>query len=381
MSAADRVATLGGGPIGLACALLLADKGIASVVIDARSLAEAANDARLLALSRGSWDTLRALLPRLPRHAAIRDVFVSSAGEFGSTHLASSECGGADLGATVLYRDLLEALAQAASMQPLIDVRRPCRALRIEQMPDRVRLVLQDADAIEAALAVRAEGLMPDDRAPASATEQWALVADVRMRGPAAASAFERFAREGPLALLPTPTQLGDNTARTLALVWCMPGLQAERRLQLADAACLAELRQVVGAIGIPEAIGPRSRFALVQQRRARTTEHRVVTLGNAAQTLHPVAGQGFNLGLRDCIALADSVAAAKDVATALASYAARRRIDRIAISELTRWLPEVFATRFTPAAIARGAGLLALDQSRVLRHALANILMFGIRA
>lgn len=382
MNGSVPIAILGGGPIGLACALLLGERRIASIVVDARALDEARRDTRLLALSRGTWQVLRPLLgERMPAHAAIRDVYVSSAGEFGSTHLSAADFDGADLGATALYGDLLDALARAAAAQPLIEVRRPCRALQVEQTPHAVRIALDDASAIDAPLAVHADGSAP----PAdSAPSQWALISNVRMHGPAAGSAYERFTRAGPLALLPTPAQIaaGDASARTLALVWCMSEAESARRLALADAALRGELQQAIGPrIGRVDSIGPRQRYALAQALRDPVRTHRVVALGNAAQTLHPVAGQGFNLGLRDCVVLADALAAHGDALAALADYAARRRVDRAAIASLTRWLPRIFATRFGAIASARAAGLIALDLIPPLRRQLAHLLIFGARA
>lgn len=378
MKDGQRIAILGGGPIGLACALLLAQRRIASVVVDARTLEEARRDARLLALSRGTWQVLRPLLAgRLPRHASIRDVYVTSAGEFGATHLSADDFDGADLGVTALYGDLLEALAGAVAAQPLIEVRRPLRASRIDQTPSQVRIACDDATTLEAPLAVRAEGVPIAERAAA----QWALVADVRVRGSAPGSAYERFTREGPLALLPTPLDAGSGATRTLALVWCMSASAAERRLAVAADACLRELQQAVGPrIGTVESIGPRRRYPLLQAMKDDVREHRVVVLGNAAQTLHPVAGQGFNLGLRDCVTLADALANQDDIDAALAAYAQRRRADRAAIASLTSWLPRIFASRFGPVGAARSAGLVAFDLVAPLRRNLAQLLMFGVR-
>jgi 2-octaprenyl-6-methoxyphenol hydroxylase len=105
------------------------------------------------------------------------------------------------------------------------------------------------------------------------------------------------------------------------------------------------------------------------------------VAVGNAAQTLHPVAGQGFNLALRDCATLVDCIVASRaDVPGALAGYARQRRIDRSTIARVTHWLPQVFATRFAPVAIARSLGLTALDLVPPLRNELAHLLMFGVR-
>ncbi len=375
-----RIAILGGGPIGLACALLLARRGCASIVIDARSLDDALREARLLALSRGTWQLLDPLLgTAAPRTAPIRTVHVSSAGEFGVTRIADADFDGTPLGATVLYGDLLAALAAAAAAQPAIEVLRPRRATEVVQRPASVLIRLDDGSTLEAPFALNAEGFQ-SGAASAGAAREWALLADVTVRGPAPGAAFERFTREGPLALLPAPASLGG--APALSLVWCMDDAAAMRRSELSDAAFSDELQAALGTrIGRVERVGPRRRYPLHQMLRSRVREHRLVALGNAAQTLHPVAGQGFNLGVRDCATLVDCLAAhGADADAALRDYAARRRVDRQTIAALTRWLPAIFRVRLAPLALARSLGLTVLDQSPLLRRQLAQLLMFGVR-
>ena len=382
-----RAIVIGGGPIGLLCASALAQRRIPSVVIDARPLEQARRDARLLALSRGSWELLAPVLgAELPPRAAIREVHVSSAGDFGATRISASDFDGADLGATVLYGDLLAALAARVAAQPAIEMLRPVTASEVRQRPDSVEVLLDDGTSLTADLAIHAEGFAggtDDERASA---DDWALLADVRLRPAredlAAGAAFERFTRGGPLALLPTPRDFGSGTGRMLSLVWCMSRAEAQRRSGLADGALLGELQAEVGArIGTVTAIGPRRAVALPRQRREWVHQHRVVALGNAAQTLHPVAGQGFNLGVRDCFTLADELGGAAAVTDALARYASRRQADRAAITALTGGLPALFASRFAPLAVARGLGLALLDAAAPLRRQLAQLLMFGVRS
>ncbi len=384
------VAILGAGPIGLACALMLAQRGIDSELVDARSLEQARLDRRLLALSRGTVMLLSDMLGSgFAPLALIDDVHVSSAGELGAAHLSRRDFGGVALGATVWYSDLVAALAAATERDPRIKVRRPCRVTGLEQRSDAVRVSLDAGAAIEAALAVNAEGTAPAAGAPSAL----AILADVTIDQLACGCAVERFTRAGPLALLPVPFDRpgradAPDTGRDVAahgkrsMIWCLQRDAAQQRLALSDSEFLGEIQALLGSrLGRVRSIGPRSAFPLVLQRRAHLREHRLAYIGNAAQSLHPVAGQGFNLGMRDCACLADCLAASPaDVPAALTRYSAARRIDRIAISTLTALLPRVFTPRSRPLGIARSAALLAIDLAPALRRELSSLLMFGLR-
>ncbi len=138
---------------------------------------------------------------------------------------------------------------------------------------------------------------------------------------------------------------------------------------------------QVGARIGTITAIGARRAVGLPHRSREQLRQHRLVAIGNAAQTLHPVAGQGFNLGVRDCATLADELAQPGAATEALLRYERRRRADRTALIALTGTLPALFASRFAPLALARGLGLALLDATPPLRRELAQLLMFGVRS
>jgi 2-octaprenyl-6-methoxyphenol hydroxylase len=384
--------------------MLLARAGFAPTVYDARPVEAARADRRLLALSRGTWQVLEPLLgTRALPIAPIIDVHVSSAGEFGTTLLRATDLDRRTpepLGATVFYGDLVTALAAAAQDEPGVTLRRPLKIERVLQRFDAVELqptadaagtasttqsALTDTTAAAArgaALAIHAEG-SPAGQAGAtrSAPTAWAITGELSLRGPQTGTAFERFTREGPLALLPAPAVSGNSGPRW-SLVWCMDEAQAQRRGALGDAAFRDELQRAIGPrIAQLTAMSPRRVVPLPQQVRDRIVEHRVVWIGNAAQTLHPVAGQGLNLGLRDALTLVDCLRSSRnDLPAALAHYARRRAGDRTVVRTLTRWMPPLFATRALPVAMARTLGLTAMDLLPPLRREWARLLMFGVR-
>jgi 2-octaprenyl-6-methoxyphenol hydroxylase len=259
-------------------------------------------------------------------------------------------------------------------------VRRPLRVARVEPHVDGVTLhLLADdgtASTTHVALAVHAEG-SPSGEGAASATA-WALTADLQLLGPAAGDAFERFTREGPLALLPAPSSRGP----AWSLVWCMDETAARARGALDDHAFRSALQAAIGPrIAQVSAVGPRRAVPLPQQTRLQIAEQRVAWIGNAAQTLHPVAGQGLNLGLRDAVTLVDALVRERaDLPAALRAFAQRRQLDRALVSRITRWMPPLFGTRALPVALARSVGLTALDLVPALRREWARLLMFGVR-
>jgi 2-octaprenyl-6-methoxyphenol hydroxylase len=377
------IAIVGGGPTGMTLALLLARRQVRSIVVDARTVQDARQDARLLALSRGSLQTLAEVLDRpLPMTVPIRRVIISSAGEFGRAVLDARDVGGESLGATIRYRDLLPPLAERAAASDWIEVRRPWRVSTVRQSPERVEVIGADSTTIATRLAVNAEGIAGDSEIRPE--PEHAVIADVTVERIGDGVAHERFTREGPLALLPLAPVRTNNPA-AMALVWCMTAAAAARRRALDDAQFIGELNAQLGPrIGRVVAAGERSVHPLRQRVRAELREHRYVHLGNAAQALHPVAGQGLNLGLRDCVALAsaiaDAVEASGDPLDALPSYERARRVDRESIIALTRATPQLFATRFAPIALARSAALTALAAVPQLRREFARVMMFGVR-
>ncbi len=383
--AGGPVLILGGGPIGLVCSLLLARRGFACTLVDARPVTDLQRDRRLLALSRGTLNVLEPLLgPRFAPMSDILRVHVSSRGQFGSALLGARDFGGLPVGATVWYADLVGALAQAAAAARGVHTLRPRRAVDVLQGRDGVRVTLDDGSVLEGSLAIDAEGTPP----PRGEAAQFALLAELELPCPPG-DAVERFTCEGPLALLPlppSPSGRHDPAAARLSMVWCLPAPLARARLALSDAAVGAAIGAALGPrLGAPRAVGPRSLFPLHTHRRERVCENRLVRLGNAAQSLHPVAGQGFNLGIRDSVCLVQCLADARpagnagaDVPGALQRYQQRRRLDRTLLPALTSLLPPLFSTGLVPVAAGRSAALAGLDLVPGVRRAFTRLLMFG---
>jgi 2-octaprenyl-6-methoxyphenol hydroxylase len=261
--------------------------------------------------------------------------------------------------------------------------------MELRQKVHSVEIALDNGAVLTGPLAIDAEGTPPLVRDAA----QYALLAELEIACPPG-DAIERFTADGPLALLPLPASLDDGPARRMSMVWCMPAATARARLALPDAQLFEQLGLALGhRLGRPTGIGPRSIFPLHTHRLAQVCEHRVVHLGNAAQSLHPVAGQGFNLGIRDCACLVDCLrqapiggprsapggtAGSADPLQALHDYAARRRLDRTLFPLLTNALPRIFSSTLAPVVLARSAALVGMDLLPALRRPFTRILMYG---
>ncbi len=376
---ARTVLISGFGPVGAACAaalsLRLADS-VAIVVLDSRPMrASPSLDTRMLAVSHGS----RVLLERLgawngEEAAAIRQIHVSERLAFGRTLLKASDYGIDALGYVIPYRALATMLIERARALP-VEVRTNVRIEHCKLEGDGCHVALSDGGSIDVDYVIHAEGQPEGQPAQKSRDyEQHALSALVTCERPLAYTAFERFTREGPLALLPAKNGY--------ALVWCARPEETERRMALADAALLGELHDMFGdRLGKFTSIRARSSVPLGLQVAQNAPKLREFAIGNAAQALHPVAGQGFNLGLRDAFCVGAAIARNfDDPAKAESDFLVQRRRDRHATIGVTDLLSRVFATPLWPLRPLRGAALALLDVVPALRHPLARHMMNGQR-
>ncbi len=394
----------GAGPAGAAFALFLRERGIGAAriaLVDARSREAAAADDRMIAISEGSATLLARLGawrdPTDSRATAIHTIHVSHRAHFGRTVIDRDDYGVPALGYVIRLGDLTRTLARALADSG-VDVRRPVRAAQIEPSDGgaSLRVTLSDGSGLTCRYAVHAEGGLFDDqerRAIHRDYAQSALTTFVTLaEAPSAAraaTAFERFTEDGPIALLPAVAKGADGRDRRgYAVVWCGKPDESAARAALDDDAFAAALHEAFGdRLGRFVAAGPRRTFplglnAVDVPARVRSAMSAEFAIGNAAQTLHPVAGQGLNLGLRDAHDLAALLAAggSSDASALVARFVAMRRIDRAATLRLTDFMPRVFANRLAPVAIGRGLTLALLDVAKPLRGVFARQMMNGRR-
>ncbi len=355
----EPVLIIGGGPAGMALALALHRGGVRARIFDTRPRGAAKSDARILALSHGSRLILESLdvWGSIP-HTPIKTIHISHQGGLGRTLIRAAEEKVPALGYVLAAGDLaaaLDAAVAAANIAYTDNTPAP-------EHPDSL-------------LTVHAEGRI-DECADIRTHDyhQHAVICMARGSAPHGDIAWERFTPAGPVALLPCGSEY--------AVVLTCPAADSERIAGLSDADFLTLLQARFGPRVKLASVGPRLIYPLGLKLRKTTVGPRAVWIGNAAQTLHPVAGQGFNLALRDIAELADTLTDAADPGNAalLARYAARRRVDRASTIGFTDGLVRLFSNDLSPLRHLRGAGLLALDLFPPARSFLARRMMFGGR-
>ena len=366
---------IGAGPVGLTLHLALAAGGQKSLLLDRRPRQSHQNDPRALALSHGA----RQLLEQInawPAHAAtpIETIHVSQKDGFGRTVIDRADYTLPALGYVVRYRDLAAALAQQLSADALLD---DAEILDITPANEHVTVALRQAGKlrrIETRLLVHAEGTPTDDPAVSvSDYHQHAVIAEITPEPGHQNRAWERFTPDGPLALLP----LG----KEYSIVFTLPPAKADAAMAMDNAAFTATLQQQFGQRMRFSNPGPRSRFPLALRLRDKLVDGNEVWIGNSAQTLHPVSGQGFNLGIRDAWQLSEILLKNGVDRSSLAQYAASRRLDRKGSAFFTDQIVRAFSNDFGPLKLARGLGLLALDLCPPARHFVAKRMIWGARA
>lgn len=376
------VAVVGGGPSGALLALSLAATGRRVVLLEARQADAAISDARALALSWASRQRLAEVggWPDSLGENLIDTVHVSQQGHWGRTVIRKEDTRLAHLGVVVDYPALthaLDARLEAAGVAVLWG----CRVTAVRALARYARVQYQ-ADSGEHSLtcrlAVLAEGGALIDSLPNLARKQFdyqqtALLAHVETEHAPTGFAYERFSDAGPLALLPH--------GGGYMLVWTRSHADAAR-LHADPAQLASELQQALGErLGRVVSAVASGVFPLCMRRASRVVSSRVALIGNAAQTLHPVAAQGLNLGIRDACSLARILNGVDDPgdAVVLAAYAASRRLDSRAIIGFTHGLMRGFESQNSLTRLVRGLGMNLLDTLPLLRRQFAGYLVFGV--
>ena len=304
---------------------------------------------------------------------------MSQSGGFGRTVITREEQGVPALGYVMRYGDLAAALAARIDDDQVLD---QCAHYDISLRRDHVVTRIErggDTHRIRARLVVHAEGT-PAESADVRVADyhQHAVLAEVRPQPARGNRAWERFTPDGPLALLP----IGND----YSVVFTVPPHKADALMAMNDTAFLDALQQQFGRRLQFTATSPRARFPLALRLRRDLVAEREVWIGNAAQTLHPVSGQGFNLGIRDAWELSETlldVHCNDDLANAgrLRTYAANRRLDRCGSAAFTDGIVRVFSNDLPPLRLMRGLGLLALDLAPPARKFIAGRMISGARA
>ena len=366
---------VGGGLTGAALMLALSDAGFSTLLAETKPFSEPVHahfDARSLAISPASVSILQMLKvwPLLQDSAAIiKTIHVSEQQRFGSARLSGDQKN--PLGYVVEMHHINSALYQ------LLDQKRvmaPARLTAVNATDGTATITDATGDiTVKARLIVAADGANSSVRALCGLDTQikdyaqHAIVANIGLARSHQQSAYERFTSAGPLALLPL-------TGQRSSLVWAMPRKEAVRLMAMPEVEFLNQLQRAFGyRLGRFTRAGERVVYPLQQVLMPEQVTGKVVFVGNAAHTLHPVAGQGFNLGLRDVAMLAQCIVQEGLEADMLKTYQQSRRHDQASIARLTDGLVEVFTCHLPGMALARSAGLIAVDNMPLLKNLLAR--------
>ncbi len=382
----------GGGMIGTSLALALEPLGLSVAVIEAVARSEAAQpsfDERSTALSRSTQRMFEAIgiWPEVVAASTpITRIHVSDKGRFGSSRIEAEEQGVEALGYVVINRVLGDVLQTRLGQATGIDVLCPAKIVGVEQTEERsvatIELDQGKTQQLHARLLVAADGTHSSVRtmlgldASQVGYGQRAVIGNLLPEKHIDNAAYERFTEHGPIALLPIKGQRA-------AFVWIVEEQDAERVLSLSDDEFLLELQALFGyRLGRFSKVGKRASYPLLLSEASELTAPRSVLVGNSAHGLHPVAAQGFNLGMRDVAALCDCVADAQasgdDIGgdEVLARYADWRRDDQSNLVRITDGLVKLFGSKSRPVQVMRNIGMLGFDMIPGMRAAFARRMM-----
>ena len=373
------IVVAGGGMIGSSLALALAPLGLKLAVVEAVARTESTQpsfDDRSTALSRSTQKMFQAmgLWPEIVAASTpIRRIHVSERGRFGFSHIDATEQGVEALGYVVINRVLGGVLQKAMHGVGGLDLLCPATITDVDIDREHVKVHVEhdntSSEWLSGRLLVAADGAASSVRsmmgisAQRSEYGQRAMVGNLMPEKPIDHQAYERFTERGPIALLP----VADGRA---AFVWIVSESDAQALLTLDDVNFVAALQDEFGfRLGRFSRIGRRASYPLALSKASRLIVQRGVVVGNSAHGLHPVAAQGFNLGMRDVAALCDCLADARagssfdpGDAAVLTRYAQWRRGDQARLVGITDGLVRLFGSRRGPARVLRNVGMLGFD-------------------
>jgi len=369
-----QIAIIGGGLVGASLALALQagarERQWKIVLIEPYAPGDSyqpSYDARGSALSYGSqliYQRLGLWKAIAPRAEAIKNIHISDRGRFAAARISASEEGVPALGYVVENAWLGHCL-WAALDSDVVEWRCPAQVEHMQALSDGYQLRLDDGSSIDCDLAILADGGRSGLReqlgihAKSTPYGQTALISNISTALPHQGLAFERFTDDGPLALLPLP----DNRC---VLIWTREPKEAQRLYDLPDQQFLHELQRCFGyRLGAIQHVGSRHLYPLSLVESSEQVRANLVVLGNAAHSLHPVAGQGYNLSLRDSMALADCLLAGPatpgDLAT-LQRFQSQQQLDQAFTIGFSDQVTRLFSNGQPWLAGGRNLGLLGLD-------------------
>ncbi|MBS9422395.1 2-octaprenyl-6-methoxyphenyl hydroxylase [Photorhabdus caribbeanensis] len=382
-----NVIIVGGGMTGATLALAISSLSKGQIHV---SLIEAAEpeqthpgfDARAIALAYGTCQRLQ----QIGVWSALEDyvipithVHVSDRGHAGFVNLYAKEYNIPALGNVIELYDAGRCLFRLLKNTPGVTLYCPSRVMAVERTLSSVAVTLDSGERLQGELLVAADGSHSaighacNIQWRRHAYEQVAVITNVLTSEHPRGSAFERFTEHGPLALLPM-------SGGRSSLVWCH---QLARKKEIAgwnNEQFLRQLQQAFGwRLGKILETGQRHSYPLTLSTANQQISHRLALVGNAAQTLHPIAGQGFNLGMRDVMTLAQIVseafAAGQDIGDyqVLANYQQKRVLDRENTIDITDGLIRIFANRYFPLQVGRHFGLIMMEKCSPMRDILAR--------
>lgn len=382
------IGIIGGGPVGMALAIALRESGLSIIQLEAQGIPDKVSDLRPLALSHGSYLILQRLgiWKKLSANTPIKTIHVSNRNSLGRTLLTTKDANVPSLGYVVNYYDLFQTMydAQQTSNTTYLTYARVSQ-IATDRQHGRIQFEHEGKQKeITVKLLVLADGgklaeQIEDITYQTHDYKQWAIVSNIQAQIRQDGTAYERFTADGPIALLPS--------GQDFALVWTVSPTEVKDILALNDDSFLIHLQKHFGnRLGQFIAATPRAAFPLVLKYAAPVTSQRAVLIGNAAQTLHPVAGQGFNLGLRDAFELAQVIVSSSSQPHALGSrlmlarYRQRRQLDSTAGRLFTDSLIKLFSHELGIVRNISGLSLSVLDCIPPMKRFVARRMIFGAR-